>query len=301
MPLSPPPELGARMLPEDAYSGKVVMVTGGGTGLGKSIAMEFARLGAKVAIVSRTNFQGGVDAIRAMGAEVVGVPMDVRDPASVAACFDAVETALGPVDVLVNNAAGNFEVPADRMSANAWKTVVDIVLNGTFYCTREFGKRRLAAGKGGAVLNVGAPYAATGGPSTAHSAAAKAGVVNLTWSLAVEWAADNIRINTLHPGFYPERDRSNQSVEAGSSAATLDAQIARRLETIPAGRVGQARELGWLATFLCSDYANYITGQAIVLDGGNWLRRWHSTPFEPIRESFDRRKREAEAATAGSH
>jgi NAD(P)-dependent dehydrogenase (short-subunit alcohol dehydrogenase family) len=176
---------------------------------------------------------------------------------------------------------------------------VDIVLNGTFYCTREFGLRRLAAKAGGAVLNIGAPYAATGGPSASHSAAAKAGVNNLTWSLAVEWAPDNIRINDLAPGFYPERDRSNQAVEAGSSAATLDQSIARRLLTIPAGRVGQARELGWLATFLCSPYANYITGQVIVLDGANWLRRWHSTPFEPIRESYDRRR--AEAETAGSH
>ncbi len=299
MPLSPPPPLGAHFLPSGAYGGRVVMVTGGGTGLGKSIALEFARLGAKVAIVSRSNFEAGVAAIKADGGEAFGAAMDVRDPASVAACFDAVEAALGPVDVLINNAAGNFEVPADRMSPNAWKTVVDIVLNGTFYCAREFGLRRLKAGKGGAVLNVGAPYAATGGPSTAHSAAAKAGVNNLTWSLAVEWAPDNIRINTLAPGFYPEKDRSNHSVEAGSSAANLDAQIAKRMQTIPGGRVGQARELGWLATFLCSDYANYLTGHVIVLDAANWLRRWHSTaPFEPIRESFDRRKREAEEAAA---
>jgi len=297
MPLSPPPPLGSHLLPSNAYRDKVVMVTGGGTGLGKAIALEFARLGAKVAIASRKNFQGGVDAIEEIGGAAMGATMDVRDPGSVAACFDAVEAGLGPVDVLVNNAAGNFEAPADRMSPNAWKTVVDIVLNGTFYCAREFGVRRLAAGRGGAVLNVGAPYAATGGPSTSHSAAAKAGVSNLTWSLAVEWAPDNIRINTLAPGFFPERDRSSHSVDAGASAANLDEQVANRIRTIPGGRVGQARELGWLATFLCSDYANYLTGHVIALDGGNWLRRWHgSAPFEPIRESYDRR-RQAAAAT----
>ena len=299
MPLSPPPPLGARMLPEDSYKGQVVMVTGGGTGLGKSIALEFARLGAKMAIVSRKpeNWRQGVEAIQAIGGIAVGASMDVRDAASVGACFDTIEAELGPVDVLVNNAAGNFEVPADRMSPNAWRTVTDIVLNGTFYCTREFGIRRLNAKKGGAVLNIGAPYAATGGPSTSHSAAAKAGVNNLTWSLAVEWAPDNIRINDLAPGYFPERDRSSHSVEAGGSAANLDEQIAKRLVTIPAGRVGSARELGWLATFLCSPYANFITGQVIVLDGANWLRRWHSQPFENIRESYDRR---AAAAQAGS-
>lgn len=299
MPLSPPPPLGERMLPQDAYLDRVVMVTGGGTGLGKSIALEFARVGAKIAIVSRTNFQAGVEAIRQMGGIAVGVAMDVRDPASVKAAFDQVERELGPVSVLINNAAGNFEAPADRMSPNAWKAVVDIVLNGTFYCAREFALRRIVAGAGGAILNIGAPYAATGGPSTSHSAAAKAGVVNLTWSLAVEWAPDNIRVNTLHPGFFPERDRSNHGVDAGASAATLDAKIAARQQTIPAGRVGQARELGWLATYLCSSYANYITGQAIALDGGNWLRRWHSTPSEPVRVSYDRRKREAAAAGNG--
>ena len=294
MPRSPPPPLGSHLLPSNTYRGRVVMVTGGGTGLGKAIALEFARLGAKVAIVSRKNFQGGVDAIDEIGGAAMGATMDVRDPGSVAACFDAVEAGLGPVDVLINNAAGNFEAPADRMSPNAWKTVVDIVLNGTYYCTREFGVRRLAAGRGGAVLNVGAPYAATGGPSTSHSAAAKAGVNNLTWSLAVEWAPDNIRINTLAPGFFPERDRSSHSVDAGASAANLDEQIANRIRTIPGGRVGHARELGWLATFLCSEYANYLTGHVIALDGGNWLRRWHGTaPFEPIRDSYDRRRQAA--------
>jgi NAD(P)-dependent dehydrogenase (short-subunit alcohol dehydrogenase family) len=285
------------MLPADSYKDQVVLVTGGGTGLGKAIALEFARLGAKLAIVSRKedNWRLGVEAVQAIGGTAAGAPLDVRDPASVAACFDAVEASLGPVSVLINNAAGNFEVPADRMSPNAWKTVTDIVLNGTFYCAREFAVRRLAAKAGGAILNIGAPYAATGGPSTSHSAAAKAGVNNLTWSLAVEWAPDNIRINTLAPGYFPERDRSSHSVEAGGSLDNLDLQIANRLKTIPAGRVGAARELGWLATFLCSPYANYLTGHVIVLDGANWLRRWHSTPFENIRESYDRRR--AEAAT----
>lgn len=297
MPLSPPPPLGEHLLPADAYRDQVVMVTGGGTGLGKAIALEFARLGAKLAIVSRSteNWQQGVAAMQEIGATAAGANLDVRDPDSVKACFDTIEAELGPVSTLINNAAGNFEVPADRMSPNAWRTVVDIVLNGTFYCAREFALRRLEAKAGGAILNIGAPYAATGGPSTSHSAAAKAGVNNLTWSLAVEWAPDNIRINTLAPGYFPERDRSSHSVEAGGSADNLDEQIANRLKTIPAGRVGSARELGWLSTFLCSPYANYLTGHVIVLDGANWLRRWHATEtFEPIRDSYDRRRAAAQ-------
>ena len=124
----------------------------------------------------------------------------------------------------------------------------------------------IASGHGGSIVSILANYVWTGSAGTIHSAAAKAGVMSMTQTLAVEWAPDNIRINTLAPGFYPEKDRSNHSVEAGSSAANLDAQIAKRMQTIPGGRVGQARELGWLATFLCSDYANYLTGHVIVLD-----------------------------------
>jgi len=292
MPLAQPPPIGAQLLSEDTFADQRVYVTGGGTGLGKAIACEFARCGADIVVASRDaeHRQDGVNAIEAIGRHAVGVEVDIRDAGAVAESFDIVEAELGPVDVLINNAAGNFEVPAERMSANAFRTVVDIVLNGTFNCSREFASRRLQAGRGGAILNIGAPYAATGGPSTAHSAAAKAGVNNLTWSLAVEWAPDDIRINTLAPGYFPEPDRSGW-VSPGAALDNRNAQIAERLTTLPGGRVGEARELGWLATFLCSPFASYITGHVVVLDGANWLRRGPiGNPFEPIRESFDRRR-----------
>src|SRR5439155_8863519 len=158
------------------------MITGGGTGLGRAMAVEFARLGAGVAIVSRSeeHRQHGIEAVQAAGGRGVGVALDVREPEQVTRAFDEVERALGPVSVLINNAAGNFPVPAEDLSPNGWRTVVDIVLNGTFYCCREFGRRHIAAATPGAVVNIGATYAWTGGPGFAHSAAAKAGVKNLT-------------------------------------------------------------------------------------------------------------------------
>lgn len=296
MGLEAPPPLGAHLLPEDIFKGKVVYVTGGGTGLGKAIAREFARCGADIAIASRDpdHRKAGVAAMEEVGRRAVGVEVDIRNPEAIAESFDTVEQELGPINILINNAAGNFQVPADRMSPNAWRTVVDIVLNGTFYCAREFAKRRIADKTGGSILNIGAPYAVNGGPSTAHSAAAKAGVNNMTYSLAVEWADDNIRINTLAPGYYPEPDRSG-FVTPGADASNVDQQIAERMKTLPASRVGEARELGWLSTFLCSPYANYVTGHVIVLDGGNWLRRGAvAQPFEPIRAAFDQQRAEAE-------
>ena len=151
MPLPEPPPLGAHALPLGTFEGETVVVTGGGTGLGKAIALEFARLGAKLAILSRgeEHRAAGVRAIEALGAKALGVACDIRQPEQVAAAFDAVESALGLPGVLVNNAAGNFPVPAEDLSPNGWRTVVDIVLNGTFYCSREFGRRHIAAGTAG--------------------------------------------------------------------------------------------------------------------------------------------------------
>ncbi len=139
----PPPPLGASALPPGSYDGRVVIVTGGGTGLGKAIATEFGRLGASVGIVSRDEDHraAGVAAVEAAGGKALAARCDIRDAESVAEAFDAVESGLGPIDVLVNNAAGNFPVPAEDMSPNAWRTVVDIVLNGTFFCSRDVARR----------------------------------------------------------------------------------------------------------------------------------------------------------------
>ena len=234
-----------------------------------------------VAIVSRDAEHGaaGVAAVEAVGARAVAVAADVRDPGSVAAAFDAVEDALGPVTVLVNNAAGNFTARAETMSANAWRSVTQIVLDGTFFCSTEFARRRIAAGDGGAVLNIGATYSWTGGPGTAHSAAAKAGVTNLTQSLAVEWAPHGIRVNCLAPGLFPHDDLPER-LRRGRN----EADDARR---VPAGRVGRPHELGWAATYLCSPYAAYLSGHTLVLDGANWLRRGLRMPeFVPVADQL---------------
>ncbi|GAA0616785.1 2,4-dienoyl-CoA reductase [Sporichthya brevicatena] len=278
-----PPPLGTAMLPAGTFAGQVVAVTGGGTGLGKAIAVEFARLGAAVAVLSRKpeHHAKGVAAIEVVGAKAGAFAVDVRDPEAIAVAFDEVEAALGPVDVLVNNAAGNFPQPAEDISPRGWRAVTDIVLDGTFFASTEFARRARAGGRPGAVLNIAATYAWTGGPGTAHSAAAKAGVVNLTQSLAVEWAPDGIRVNGLAPGLFPHEDVPPQM------RADTPEGLASLARTVPAGRVGSPHELGWAATFLCSPYAAYLTGHTLVLDGGNWLRRGLRMPdFLPVREQF---------------
>lgn len=283
MPLPEPPPLGSAMLPPDTFAGEVVLVTGGGTGLGKAIGVEFARLGATVAIVSRDPAHGaaGVAAVEAAGGRAVSAAADVRDPASVAAAFDTIEATAAPVTVLVNNAAGNFTALAEEMSANAWRSVTQIVLDGTFFCSTEYARRRIAAGAPGAVLNIGATYAWTGGPGTAHSAAAKAAVTNLTQSLAVEWAPHGIRVNCLAPGLFPHEDLPAR-LRAGRDADS----DARR---VPGGRVGRPHELGWAATYLCSPFAAYLSGHTLVLDGANWLRRGLRMPeFVPVADQIAR-------------
>ncbi len=282
MGLPEPPELGAAALPKGAFEGRVVLVTGGGTGLGKAIAVEFARLGAAVAVASRgeEHRAAGVAAVEAVGARGLGVPVDIRQPEAVAAAFDRIGAELGLPDVLVNNAAGNFPVPAEDLSPNGWRAVVDIVLNGTFFCSREFARRHMTAGTPGSILNVGASYAWTGGPGFAHSAAAKAGVKNLTETLAVEWAPHGIRVNGLVPGLVPHEDE----VEAIRGVPERGQQEDARA---PAGRVGRPRELGWAATFLCSPWAAYVSGCTLAVDGANWQRRaMLQPPFVPIREQL---------------
>jgi NAD(P)-dependent dehydrogenase (short-subunit alcohol dehydrogenase family) len=281
MPLPAPPPVGTAMLPPDTYANQVVVVTGGGTGLGKAMAAEFARLGAAVAIASRKaeHRESGVRALEALGAKAIGVELDVRDDGAVATTFDQIEEQLGPVNVLVNNAAGNFPSQAVKLSPNAWRSVVDIVLNGTFLCSTEFARRAIERGAPGAILNIGATYSWTGGPGTSHSAAAKAGVTNLTQSLAVEWAPNGIRVNCLAPGLFPHNDLPPVLLARQDPKAND--------KRIPGGRVGQPHELGWAATYLCSPFAVYLTGHTLVLDGANWLRRGLTMPeFVPIDEQF---------------
>jgi NAD(P)-dependent dehydrogenase (short-subunit alcohol dehydrogenase family) len=282
MGLPEPPELGATALPPGTFEGQVVLVTGGGTGLGKAMALEFGRLGASVAILSRKqeHLDAGVAALEEIGARALPTQADIRQPDQISVAFDHIEAELGLPDTLVNNAAGNFPVPAEDMSPNAWRTVVDIVLNGTFHCSREFGRRHIASGTPGSILNIGASYAWTGGPGFAHSAAGKAGVKNMTETLAVEWGPYGIRVNGLAPGLFPHEDET---------AAIRSVPERRKNDgaRCPAQRVGYPRELGWAATFLSSPYASYISGHTLVVDGANWQRRAMLMPeFTPIREQL---------------
>lgn len=269
---APPPAHDTALKP-GVFEGATVLVTGGGTGLGKAIAAQFARLGAAIVIASRSteHLAAGRAAMQELGAPVAVAVCDVREPEAVAAAFDAACEAFGLPDVLVNNAAANFPVPAEEMSPNAWRAVVDITLNGTFNCTREMGRRHLAAGTPGSVINIGASFAWTGGPGFAHSAAAKAGVKSLTESLAVEWGPYGIQVNCLVPGLFLHEDMTEDI--RGSLERTGDKSRCQ-----PALRVGERQELGWAATFLASPYGRFISGHTLVVDGANWLRRSMTSP-----------------------
>jgi NAD(P)-dependent dehydrogenase (short-subunit alcohol dehydrogenase family) len=271
------------MLPGDTFAGTTVIVTGGGTGLGKAIAVEFARLGAAVGIVSRRpeHRQAGVAAVEAVGGRAAQAGADIRHAAQIADAFDAIEAELGPVRVLVNNAAANFPVPAEDLSANGWRAVTQIVLDGTFFCSQELFRRCAAAAEPGAVCNILATQSFTGGPGMAHSAAAKAGVGNLTKTLAVEWAPQGVRINALAPGLFPHEDMRADLQSLRPDGEDVDARRS------PAGRLGRLHELGWAATWLCSPYASFVTGHTLVVDGANWLRRDFVMPeFVAVREQI---------------
>jgi len=271
--LPEPPAIGASALPAGTYDGQTVFITGAGTGLGRAIATEFARLGANIVIASRKpeHLADGQAAIEEIGGNVLTVGCDIRQPEQIAAAFDAAEAKFGLPNVLVNNAAANFPVTAEDMSPNAWRTVVDITLNGTFFCSREFGRRHLAVEAPGSIINVGASYAWTGGPGFAHSAAAKAGVKNMVETLSVEWGPYGIAVNGLVPGLFPHEDMTADI--QGNLARTNDKDACQ-----PALRVGRLRELGWAATFLASPYARFISGHTLVVDGANWQRRTLTNP-----------------------
>ena len=196
MGLPEPPPAGSPFLPADTFAGTTAIVTGAGTGLGRAIAVELARAGAAIGVISRAEEHrlAGVAAVEAVGGRAAHAPADIREPEQIAEAFESVEQALGPATILVNNAAANFPVLAASMRPNAFRSVTNIVLDGTFFCSQELQRRLAARGAGGAIVNILATQSFTGGPGMAHNAAAKAGVGNLTKSLAVEWAPDG------HPG-----------------------------------------------------------------------------------------------------
>ena len=281
--LPPPPASGAAMLPMGTYEGKTVFITGGGTGLGKAMAVEFARLGANIVIASRNadHQQAGLRAVEAEGAKAIAITLDVRDQQQVSSAFDAATQEFGNVDVLINNAAGNFAVPAEDLTPNGWRSVTAIVLDGTFFCSTEFARRCIAAHRPGSILNILVAYTSGGAPGHSHSAAAKAGVLSLTSTLAVEWAPQGIRVNALSPGIFPHDDHSGDMLKQRPEGYSAE------WRRIPALRTGCTQELGWAATYLCSPYAAYVTGMDFTIDGGERLRRSLRMPaFVPIRDQL---------------
>jgi NAD(P)-dependent dehydrogenase (short-subunit alcohol dehydrogenase family) len=256
------------MLPEHTFSNQVAVITGGGTGLGYGIAETLGRLGAACALVSRNpeHVHPAAERLEAAGTRAVGIPTDIRQPDQVEAMVKAVMDAYGRIDILVNAAAGNFIVDSDKLSVNGFNAVVASVLHGTFYCTRAAGLEMIRAGRGGRILNIVASYAWTGGPRTLHSAVAKAGVVTMTRTLAVEWAAHHIRVNALCPG--------PTDTEGARAALWSDPDLSRRvLDRIPVGRFGTVEEIANAAAYLVSPYADFVNGEVFVVDGGEWLGR----------------------------
>jgi len=281
MTLREPPPAVDPMLPADEFAGKVVLVTGGGTGVGLAMARGFALCGARIAIVSRKEetLAEGAAELRGLGAEVFTAQCDVRQRNQVTEMFTRIEEAAGPVDFLLNNAGSNFPALAEDLSVNAWRAITQIALDGTFFCSQEFHARRCRVGRAGAIVNNLASYAWTGFPGDVHSAAAKAGTLNLTLSLATEWARDQIRVNSIVVGTYPHSRVPNNDPREREG---------RRGRTVPAGRALRAQEIGWAAAFLCSRFGRYITGLNLVVDGGDWLRRdLLKPPFIPPRERKD--------------
>ncbi|HUH52296.1 MAG TPA: SDR family oxidoreductase [Flavobacterium sp.] len=259
-----------KMLRDGALEDKVIVVTGGGSGLGKSMTKYFLELGAKVAITSR-NLEKLQDTAKELEAETGGkclpVQCDVRSYEQVEAMLKQVLEAYGKVDVLLNNAAGNFISPTERLSANAFDTIIDIVLKGSKNCTLAFGKHWIDTKQENTnILNIVTTYAWTGSAYVVPSATAKAGVLAMTRSLAVEWAKYGIRTNAIAPGPFPTKGAWDRLLP-GDLKEKFD--LAKK---VPLKRVGDHQELANLAAYLVSDFSAYVNGEVITIDGGEWLK-----------------------------
>ncbi len=247
-------------------NGKVIIVTGGSSGMGKYMAKQFAEQGAHVVITGRRK-EALEEAANEIGGSVLPIVMDVRKPELVAAMVKETDERFGKIDALINNAAGNFICPAEKLSINGWNSVIDIVLNGTFYCSREVGNYWIEKGQKGSIINIVATYAWGAGAGVIHSACAKAGVLTMTRTLAVEWGKKySFRVNAIAPG---PIERTG-----GAEKLILSEEMEKRVkDSVPLGRFGTPEEIAGVASFLLSDAAAYINGECITVDGGQWLNQ----------------------------
>ncbi|MBB6324841.1 NAD(P)-dependent dehydrogenase (short-subunit alcohol dehydrogenase family) [Algoriphagus iocasae] len=257
------------MLRDGALEGKNILITGGGTGLGRSMGEYFLELGANIIITSR-KLDVLTDTANEMmsqkGGKVIPLACDVREIEQVEEMWAKAIEAVGQIDVVLNNAAGNFISPTERLSTNAFNTVLDIVLKGTSQVTLTAGKYWIAEKQPGVFLNIVTTYAWTGSGYVVPSAAAKAGVLAMTRSLAVEWAKYGIRSNAIAPGPFPTE---------GAWSRLLPGDLVKKFDPakkVPVGRVGEHQELANLAAYLVSDFSSYVNGEVITIDGGEWLK-----------------------------
>lgn len=257
------------MLRDGALQGKTIVVTGGGTGLGRSMTTYFLQLGANVVIASRKQDvleQAAQELREQTGGKVLAVATDVRDYAAVENLLKTAVEEFGSVTGLVNNAAGNFVSPTERLSPKAFDVVVDIVLRGSYNCALAFGKHWIEQKQPATVLSIVTTYATTGSGFVVPSACAKAGVLALTRSLAVEWARHGLRFNAIAPGPFPTEGAWSRLFPPPFDE-TLDP-----LKRIPVGRFGHHQELANLAAYLMSDFAAFVNGEVVTIDGGEWLK-----------------------------
>ena len=250
---------------DDILKDRVALITGGGTGIGRAIALEYAKVGADIAVAGRTRetLESTVADVQALGRRALAVPTDIRVPDQVDALVQRIIQEFGKIDILVNSAGGLFRARPEDMSPNAWTSIVDLNLNAQFFCCRAVGKVMIQQRRG-KIVNISSTSAFKGSPGSPHNAAAKAGMHAMARSLAHAWAQYNIQVNDIAPGLIATdviKERVWPTPEALKQVA----------ETVPMKRLGEPEEVAYAAVFLASDAANYITGEVLTIDGGEWL------------------------------
>lgn len=255
------------MFAADTLKGRVALITGGGSGIGLEIATAYTRLGAAVMLVGRNEerTRSAADTLQSQGGKAAALRCDVRNYEEVKAAVDETAQRFGSLDILVNNAAGNFVCPTAELSVNGWKTVIDIDLNGTFYGCHAAYPHLKKSSFGGSIISIITMLGVTGWPSAAHASAAKGGILSLSRTLAVEWGGDGIRTNTISPGPIGDTEGVRRMYIEGGQGELEEKKTAL-------GRFGRKADISNAAVYLASDLASYVTGENLIVDGGRWLK-----------------------------